>query len=202
MTKKILSIVILALAVGIVIVNYSKSNSEEKAVIVEEKADITEVQEKDNSISEADTDSNEPLVQDGKTALDFNLTTLEGGAIILSDLKGKKVLLNFWATWCPPCKAEMPHMQNFYEKNKDKDFEILAVNLTQIDNGYEEIEAFVEEYGLTFPIPLDKNGMLATHYQAFTIPTSYFIDREGVISRKVVGPMDEDMMDTFMNEMN
>ena len=78
----------------------------------------------------------------------------------LSDLKGKKVILNFWASWCGPCKAEMPHMQKYYKKYKDNDnVEIIAVNLTKAERrGMKGVEEFIEAYGLTFPIPLDKEG--------------------------------------------
>ncbi|MFC0417230.1 TlpA disulfide reductase family protein [Cytobacillus solani] len=110
-------------------------------------------------------------------------------------------MLNFWATWCPPCKAEMPHMQNFYEENNNKGMEVLAVNLTNIDKGEENIKTFVKEYGLTFPIPLDENGLIGPQYQAFTIPTSYIIDSNGMITKKIVGPMDEAMMKNLTNNI-
>lgn len=132
-------------------------------------------------------------LQKGDVAPDFTLTTLDGKEVSLSDYRGKKVLLNFWATWCPPCKAEMPHMQNVHE-NYGEDIEILAVNLTSLDNGKDKIELFKEDYELTFTIPLDEKGTVGEEYQAFTIPTSYFISTEGKIQHKIVGPMDENMM--------
>ncbi|MDS8877070.1 TlpA disulfide reductase family protein, partial [Streptococcus pneumoniae] len=94
----------------------------------------------------------------GQTAPDFTLTDQNGDTVKLSDYRGKKVILNFWATWCPPCRAEMPHMQEFHENNTDGDVVILAVNLTAQDNGEEAIRSFIDEFGLTFSIPMDETG--------------------------------------------
>lgn len=134
-------------------------------------------------------------------AVDFELKTLEGETVHLSDYKGKKVILNFWATWCPPCKAEMPHMQSFYEEHHDE-VEIIAVNLTSRDNGEEAIESFIESNGLTFKIPLDEEGIYGEVYEAVTIPTSYIIDSKGRITQKVVGPMDEKMMENLVKDID
>lgn len=134
-------------------------------------------------------------------AVDFELNTLDGEKIRLSDYEGKKVVLNLWATWCPPCKAEMPHIQRFYEEHGDE-VEVIAVNLTSIDHGKEALQNFIEEYELTFPIPLDETGEVGDIYEAFTIPTSYFIDSEGRIAEKVVGPMDQRMMERIVEKMD
>jgi len=138
----------------------------------------------------------------GELAPDFELTTLKGEEMRLSDYRGKAVILNFWATWCPPCRAEMPHMQTFYEKQQENDVEVVAVNLTTEDRGMTEIENFVAEFGLSFPIPMDVDGDIGALYQAFSIPTSYIIDREGRVLHKIVGPMDEEMMNGFIDEIN
>jgi peroxiredoxin len=188
LNKKLLSITIILLAAVIIIINLWNPFQSEKKVIAPEN--ITEDSPTDEDIPGAD------LSQDleGNPAPDFTLSTLEGEPVKLSDYKGKKVILNFWATWCPPCKAEMPHMQNFYEQNKDNGIEIVAVNLTNLDNGKNAIENFAKDNQLTFSIPLDEKGTIGMQYQAFTIPTSYIIDSTGVITKKIVGPMDESMM--------
>lgn len=137
-------------------------------------------------------------IQEGEKAPDFQLDTLEGEAIKLSDSKGKKVVLNFWATWCPPCKAEMPHVERFYQDQENNRVEILAVNLTTSEKGKNEISQFIKDYELTFPILLDENGDIADMYQAITIPTSYIIDSNGIIRKKIVGPIDQEMLEEIV----
>jgi peroxiredoxin len=95
----------------------------------------------------------------------------------------------------------MPHMKNFYDQNKDKGIEILAVNLTNLDKGKSTVETFAKDYQLTFKIALDQEGTIGTQYQAFTIPTSYIIDSNGVITKKIVGPMDEEMMEALTRDI-
>jgi cytochrome c biogenesis protein CcmG, thiol:disulfide interchange protein DsbE len=135
----------------------------------------------------------------GNAAPDFELKTLDGKSIRLSELQGKKVILNFWATWCPPCQAEMPEMQNFYEKY-NKDVEVLAVNLTSQDSR-DKVDSFIKEYGLTFPVVLDEEGDVLKLYKISPIPTSYIIDSEGIIRDKYVGPMTYDQMVEFTESM-
>ncbi|MBC6972044.1 TlpA family protein disulfide reductase [Bacillus sp. Xin] len=135
-------------------------------------------------------------IEVGKVAPDFELSKLDGTKVKLSDLKGKKVILNFWATWCGPCQKEMPDMEAFYKKHKD-DVEILAVNYTVSEgaNGEEKVKKFVEEKGVTFPILLDKDINVTTTYKVITIPTSYFVDTKGVIQDKFIGPMTQKEME-------
>ena len=141
-------------------------------------------------------------VNEGDTAPDFTMNTLDGKEVKLSDYRGKKVVLNLWASWCPPCKAEMPHMQKYYEKNKDKkNVEILAVNLTTMEKDQSNIQTFVDDYGLTFPIPLDETGDVGVTYQAFSIPTTYMIDTTGVIQKKIVGPMNEEFLSDMVTRL-
>lgn len=129
-------------------------------------------------------------IEIGKVAPDFELSKLDGTKVKLSDLKGKKVILNFWATWCGPCQREMPDMQEFYNQYQ-KDVEILAVNYTASEGseGQEKVRKFAEEKGVTFPILLDTDIKVTTTYKVITIPTSYFVDTEGVIQDKFIGPM-------------
>lgn len=138
------------------------------------------------------------------SAPDFKLTTLEGNSISLSDYAGKKVLLNFWATWCPPCNAEAPHLQTIYEQYAATGVEIIAVNVTSQEKGRgkDTIPQFVQQYGLTFPIALDIHEQAASMYQILTLPTTYFIDEEGAIIEKVSGPMDERLMHEILYEMD
>jgi len=127
-----------------------------------------------------------PALQKGFFAPDFTLKTLDGESVTLSDLRGKVVLLNFWATWCPPCKAEMPAFQRAYTDYAAEDFVILAVNATQQDS-VEGVVEFIAEFGLSFPVVLDTAGEANRFYQVQSLPTSFFIDRDGVISEVVIG---------------
>jgi cytochrome c biogenesis protein CcmG/thiol:disulfide interchange protein DsbE len=133
------------------------------------------------------------------TAPDFALKTIDNQWLHLSDLRGKPVIVNFWATWCPPCREEMPAMQKFYEENK-KDVEILSVHLTSQDQR-QKVEPFIKKYGLTFPVVLDEKGKVLKLYNIQTIPTSYIIDRDGVIRKKVIGPMTYKQMKEMINNL-
>ncbi len=127
----------------------------------------------------------------GNQAPDFQLETLTGETIRLSDFRGKRVMLNFWASWCPPCRAEMPDMVDFYQ---DKDIEILAVNLTDTETTLKDVENFVDAYELDFPILLDTDLEVASLYAIQPIPTTFMIDSDGVISFKIFGPMNYNLM--------
>ena len=137
-----------------------------------------------------------PAPMEGFLAPDFELITLNGETLSLSDFRGKVVLVNFWASWCPPCRSEMPAMQEIYQQYGPDDFVILAVNNTQADN-LADIQNFVDERGLTFPILLDNTGQVSAAYQVRSLPTSFFIDREGIIREVVIGsPMAEALLRT------
>lgn len=158
----------------------------------------------DKTVQEGQTvqqNSDEIGIKEGNKAPNFQLENIDGQKVQLSDFKGKKVILNLWATWCPPCKAEMPHMKDFYQEQKGKDVEIVAVNITTSEKNPESVEQFVKDFGLTFPILLDETGEIGDVYQAITIPTSYFIDTNGIIHKRIVGPMDKEMMTDLINGM-
>ncbi len=138
-------------------------------------------------------------IEKGNIAPDFELQALHGGQMKLSDLRGKKVIVNLWATWCPPCRAEMPDMQSFYEENKDKGVVILGVNLTQTETKSEAVSTFVETYGITFPILMDVDKQVSNVYKAISIPTSFIIDSKGVIQNKFIGPMNQEMMENMLS---
>jgi peroxiredoxin len=133
----------------------------------------------------------------GAKAPDFELKTLTGDTVKLSDLQGKKVMLNFWATWCPPCKAEMPEMEQFSKQIGD-DTVILAVNIDpQLD-----VKGFVKENKITFPVLLDTEDKVNETYQILSIPTTYFINSKGIIQNKYTGAMKLDMMKKYTQELN
>lgn len=200
MNKKTFGLVLTALIIGAMVVMMVKSNVDNNETIdVVGSATTTDktVEDSTQALSE------KTGLGQFDTPPDFELTTLDGDLVKLSDLKGKKVMLNFWASWCGPCKAEMPHMQTYYEKHKDDgDFEMIAVNLSTSERrGHEGIVEFVEEYGLTFPIPLDEDGKVGDMYSVISIPTTYMLSTDGTIAQKIIGPMDENMMRDLIDSL-
>ena len=136
--------------------------------------------------------SSSPSPREGFLAPDFTLDTLDGNTITLSELRGQIVVINFWATWCLPCREETPALEKSYEQYKDSGVVILGVNLTDQDS-IREVESFVQEFRLTYPILLDRDGTVSnTLYQIKGLPTTFFVNREGIIRTAVVGgPMSE-----------
>ncbi|MDF2606516.1 MAG: alkyl hydroperoxide reductase [Bacillales bacterium] len=126
----------------------------------------------------------------GNIAPDFELQTLTGQSVKLSDLRGKKVILNFWATWCGPCKVEMPEIQKFYEK-VGNDVTILAISVAENPS---VVTNFINNTNYTFPILLDPAPVASNTYKIISIPTTYFIDSKGVISDSIVGTTTYDML--------
>lgn len=126
----------------------------------------------------------------GKTAPGFTLTSLDGKKVSLSDYKGRAVLLNFWATWCAPCKIEMPWFEQFRQQYKDQGFEILGV--AEDDAGKDEIEKSVKKIGVTYPILL-ADGKVAPKYGGVDyLPMSFFIDKNGVVVEETAGLASKD----------
>lgn len=135
-----------------------------------------------------------PLPREGFLAPDFRLETTSGETVELADLRGHPVLINLWATWCPPCRAEMPAIQRVHQEYSGQGLQVLAVNATNQDDA-SRIEAFARDYQLTFPILLDRDGRVTRDYQMRALPTTFFIDREGVIQEVVVGgPISEALL--------
>jgi cytochrome c biogenesis protein CcmG, thiol:disulfide interchange protein DsbE len=142
-----------------------------------------------------------PAPQQGFLAPDFVLKTPTGESVSLADLRGQAVLVNLWATWCPPCRAEMQSIEKVYQEYKDQDFTVLAVNMTYQDDPL-AVVPFVTEQSLTFPILLDETGDMANAYQLRSLPSSYFIRRDGVIREVVIGgPMSEALLRTRVEDI-
>ncbi|MFE6166351.1 peroxiredoxin family protein [Viridibacillus arvi] len=191
MKKKIFALLIIAAMIGIAVTNFVKTKVAEEQK-VDTRATIVE-----------DTLGVKSGLAIGELAPDFELETLEGKKVKLSDFRGKKVILNFWATWCPPCKAEIPHMQKYYEKfAKEDNFEIVAVNLTSQQEKVKYVKKFVKTYEMTFPVLLDTEGEQMRTYEIYTIPTTYFLDTKGLVQKKVIGPVDQDSMRESVKALN
>lgn len=130
----------------------------------------------------------QPLPGEGKPAPDFTLKTLSGEEVTLSSLRGKVVLLNFWATWCPPCKEEIPSMVKLNRIMAGKPFQMLAVSIDE--GGKEAVEKFFSQAGATLPTLLDTKQSVGALYGITGVPETFVIDQKGVILKKVIGPLD------------
>jgi cytochrome c biogenesis protein CcmG/thiol:disulfide interchange protein DsbE len=115
----------------------------------------------------------------------FTLTTLDGKSVSLNDWRGKIVLVNFWATWCPPCRSEMPDIEAAYQTHRDN-FVVLAINQSE---SVDAAKRFADEFHLTFPILLDTTGSVGQQFQVQALPTSFFIDPNGIIRAANLGQM-------------
>lgn len=168
----------------------------EKTDTEEETGDSTKDSQKD---SEAEKDSQ--IVP----SMDFTLQDQYGQAHTLSDYKGKTVFLNFWATWCPPCKAEMPDIQKIYESYEQEGEEALVVLGVAAPNtggegSEEEIQAFLEKNGYTYPVLMDTTGEVFASYGISSYPTTFMIDREGNVFGYVSGMLSEDVMRSIIKQ--
>jgi peroxiredoxin len=117
-------------------------------------------------------------------AAEFDLRDLEGRQVRLNDHRGKLVFLSFWATWCPPCRAEMPSMESLYRRLGNRGFEILAVDMQE---SREQVQKFVHENAFSFPVLLDETGRVGAMYGVRNIPTTYLIDPQGTVLARSIG---------------
>ncbi len=140
------------------------------------------------------TEGQAPAPRAGFLAPDLELENSAGQKVRLSDFRGRPVLLNFWASWCPPCQAEMPAMQIVHDEYGSQGFVVLAVNTTFQDSEVSALQ-FAAERGLSFPILFDRDGKISRQYEVRSMPTSFFIGADGVIREVVVGgPMSEGLL--------
>jgi len=146
------------------------------------------------SPAESMTGGQVPAPQVGFLAPGFNLPALGGGTISTDGLLGQPLVINFWASWCPPCRSEMPALQRVYDEYQDQGLVLLGINATNQDSISAATE-FAEEYGLTFPNVFDTGGRATNDYQVRSLPTTFFVDREGIIQEIIVGgPISEALL--------
>lgn len=138
-------------------------------------------------------------IPNGAQAPDFELKTTDGKVVKLSDFKGQAVMLNFFATWCPPCRSEMPTLQEVYREYESQGFVLLAINLNESNLA---VNKFRENYGLTFPIVIDKEDRVSRLYDIVPLPTSYFIDKNGVVQAKWTGELSKEKLRSFMKQIS
>lgn len=137
----------------------------------------------------------------GHPAPDFELASVQGGTIRLSDYKGQPVIVNFWATWCGPCRAEFPEFQKAWVDNADR-LVIIGVNHTSADTA-DLVPGFLDEFGVTFPIVFDTDdGATVESYRVLGLPTTVFIDSNGIINEVFTGPLNKAYLEAKISELN
>jgi len=133
----------------------------------------------------------------GEIAPEFTLLDLDGNEVRLSEFRGKAVFINFWATWCPPCRAEMPDIESLYQEHKDKGLVVIGVDIGESEA---TVRRFVQQGGYSWTFVLDSDGSVAANYNIRAIPTSFFIDREGLIQAVNIGAMTKRDMEAMLAE--
>ncbi len=137
--------------------------------------------------------SMEDLVEAGDVAPDFQLEDVDGNSYKLEEFRGRPVILNFWATWCAPCRVEMPALQAAYNRHQEQGLVLLALDFDESPAAVRDF--FYEELGLTFTPLLDESGLVAEQYGVFNFPTSFFISPDGVVENVHRGPMTETLIE-------
>jgi len=190
MRKKILIIILVLLLAVPIFVGCSNSSTTNNGNNTNATSNTNSGTNKSNTNN---TESNRQV------APDFSWQNAQGKIVHLSDLKGKVVLIDFWATWCGPCRMTIPHVEAIYNKFKDKGVVVIGVNL---DNqaSRQKVEQFIKEKGITYLVIGDPNGAVASQYGATSIPRFFFIDKHGRIAKMVVG-YDPNMEQTFSKEI-
>lgn len=135
----------------------------------------------------------------GQPAIDFALSDLDGNTVWLSDYRGKVVIISFWATWCPPCQAEIPELVELYPALQADGVVILAVNFQETAD---TVDAFAQEMNMNFPVLLDTQGYLAYVNGVRALPTSLFVDRQGVLRYSYMGSLTEDSLNSILAEID
>ncbi len=133
------------------------------------------------------------IAHPGFQAPDFTITSLDGPQINLNDLRGMPVVVNVWASWCLPCRAEMPAIEKIYQEFSKQGLQVLAVNATNQDD-LADVKNFIQEHQLTFPIFLDTTGVVSDLYLVRSLPTTFFISQEGIINEIIIGQMSEALL--------
>jgi peroxiredoxin len=133
--------------------------------------------------------------QEGYLAPGFSLENLRGESVGLADFRGKVVLLNFWATWCPPCRREIPSLERLYQLRKDTGFEIVAVSVDR--TSLSKVSSFVADQRMSFPVLVNPSGDVGQRYWMRSVPSSFLLDKKGIIKWKVIGAREWDDAQTL-----
>lgn len=130
----------------------------------------------------------------GNVAPPFTLSDAQGNDVSLARFRGKKVVLNFFTTWCPPCQEELPEIEQFAKETEGRNVVTIGINLTSEESGKEAVLSFLKQAGIHYPILFDDKGRVKDVYQIVVIPTTFIIDQEGKIEEKLVGPVSKEQL--------
>jgi peroxiredoxin len=139
------------------------------------------------------------LAAPGPSGAPVTATTLDGRAVSLADLRGKVVWVDFWASWCPPCRAETPVLRDLYARDRDRGLELVAVSVQESTT--DDIRSYATTYGLTYPIVADLTGAIFRAWRVYGLPTQFLLDRDGVIRAVVQGPVDASTADAIVEPL-
>ena len=191
MKKWIIAVVIVGL-LGYAVYDFTTSKSKSTT------DEIQSSQIESDGNSQANNGNGNVGLKKGNKAPNFELETLDGETVSLEDYLGEKIILNFCATWCPPCRTEMPDMQKFHSETGAT---ILAVNLIETEKSEDGVREFLEEYGVTFTVLADADTRVSTLYNASALPTSYLINTKGEVHNIAIGALTYEMMVQAFDEM-
>lgn len=194
MTKEKIKILIWGIVislVGYIVIDFTASYQQELKSI--EKANEITEERNENNIRQFGTDI-------GDLAYDFELLDMEGNKVRLSDFRGQKVFLNFWASWCPPCRVEAPHLKDFHENNNENAV-VLGINVTSSESDTKNVQKFIEEFDLTFT-NLYEDDEISFIYNTMSLPTSYFIDSSGIIQDIAMGAVTQEVIENRFSTMD
>lgn len=163
------------------------------------KSEVNTIEEAVRITNKNKEASEAPGVNIGDLAYDFELVDMDNNLVKLSDFRGQKVLLNFWASWCPPCRIEAPHLKKLHEDN-EQDIVVLGVNVTTAESDIENVKEFIDEFDLTF-VNLYESNNISFVYNVYSMPTSYFIDSDGIIRDIAVGAVNEEIVKDVFSTM-
>lgn len=183
----------------------TQTQSDDKQETTAARTNASESETEDNAAANTEASENEAAAEDTLPAIDFTLTDQYGNTHTLSDYKGKTVFLNFWATWCPPCRAEMPDIQKLYETyDTEGDDALVVLGVAGPGMGSEKsedgIKQFLEENGYTYPVVMDTTGELFVSYGVFSYPTTFMIDKDGNVFGYASGQLSGEMMESIVKQ--
>nr|WP_246246685.1 TlpA disulfide reductase family protein [Paenibacillus lemnae] len=142
-----------------------------------------------------------PGIDIGNAAREFTLSSIDGSPVTLSDYRGQTVILNFWATWCPPCRVEMPHIEKFHQQYKDDNVVVLAINLTHTESSTADVKQFIENMEFEAPVLFDPQGKVSKDYKITAYPTTFVVNPEGVITHRYQGAVSYSILKKAYEEL-